>query len=101
LYVIAQLAGGILGAVPLLAWGAIGRSVAFGATTPGVGVPVWLALVGETGVTFLFIAAIFAIAAHERSRRWTPLAIPVVPWCGRKRLFQGQAPTPPGASVQL
>ena len=37
IYVVAQLAGGILGSVPLLAWGAMGRSVAFGATVPGAG----------------------------------------------------------------
>ena len=34
-YVVAQLAGAILGSVPLLAWGAMGRSVSFGATFPG------------------------------------------------------------------
>ena len=36
-YVVAQLAGAILGSLPLLAWGAMGRSVAFGATFPGEG----------------------------------------------------------------
>jgi aquaporin Z len=30
-YIFAQLLGGILGALPLLAWGSMGRSVAFGA----------------------------------------------------------------------
>ena len=34
-YVTAQLSGAILGSVPLLAWGAMGRSAAFGATLPG------------------------------------------------------------------
>src|SRR5262245_34700744 len=31
-YIVAQLLGASLGALPLLAWGSIGRSVAFGAT---------------------------------------------------------------------
>jgi Major intrinsic protein len=38
-YVIAQLAGATLGALPLLAWGVMGRSVAFGATIPGADTP--------------------------------------------------------------
>ena len=37
LYVLAQLAGAVIGSLPLLAWGAMGRSVAFGATLPGAG----------------------------------------------------------------
>jgi aquaporin Z len=36
-YVIAQPIGACLGSLPLLAWGAMGRSVAFGATLPGAG----------------------------------------------------------------
>ena len=51
-YVVAQLAGAILGSVPLLAWGAMGRSVAFGATFPGEGYSVGAALLGEVITTF-------------------------------------------------
>ena len=36
-YVAAQLAGATVGSLPLLGWGAMGRSVAFGATLPGEG----------------------------------------------------------------
>src|SRR4030095_3343976 len=36
-YVCAQLVGAVLGCLPLLAWGSIGRSVDFGATVPGEG----------------------------------------------------------------
>ena len=36
-YVLAQLIGGVVGALPLWAWGHMGRSVAFGATLPGAG----------------------------------------------------------------
>src|SRR5512133_3074386 len=34
-YMLSQLTGAILGALPLIAWGEMGRSVAFGATLPG------------------------------------------------------------------
>jgi aquaporin Z len=39
-YVLSQLAGSILGSLPLLAWGSLGRSLAFGAT-PGSGGHIW------------------------------------------------------------
>ena len=38
-YIVAQLAGAVLGSLPLLAWGAMGRSVAFGATLPELDTP--------------------------------------------------------------
>ena len=77
-YILAQFAGSAAGAWPLLGWGHMGRSVAFGATQPGTDVPIWAATLGETGVTFLLILAIFTMAAHPRTRRFTPLALPVV-----------------------
>lgn len=78
LYVVAQLAGGLAGALPLLAWGAEGRSVGFGATLPGAGVASWEAVLGEAGVTGALILAMFTAAAHPRTRALTPLTIPVV-----------------------
>jgi aquaporin Z len=77
-YILAQFTGSVLGAWPLMGWGHMGQSVAFGATLPGDGIPVWAAALGETGVTFLLILAIFTMAAHPRTRRFTPLALPVV-----------------------
>ena len=76
-YVVAQFAGGVAGALPLLGWGAMGRSVSFGATLPGAGVSPWTALLAEAGVTGLFIVTIFITAAHPRTRRFTPLTVPV------------------------
>lgn len=78
LYMMAQFAGSVVGAVPLLAWGAMGQSVAFGATQPGPGVPAWAAMLGEAAVTFLLILAILTTAAHPRTRRFTPLVMPAV-----------------------
>jgi aquaporin Z len=53
IYVMAQLVGGILSALPLLAWGALDRSVAFGATLPGVGYSTQAVLLGEIVTTFV------------------------------------------------
>jgi len=78
LYILAQFAGGGVGAIPLLAWGYMGQSVAFGATRPGVDVPVWAAMLGEASVTFLLILAILTTAAHPSTRRFTPLVLPAV-----------------------
>jgi aquaporin Z len=78
LYVLAQFAGAIAGALPLLAWGQLGRSVSFGATVPGPGVSVWSALMGEAVVTFLLIMTIFTTAAHPRTRNFTPFTMPVL-----------------------
>ena len=63
---------------PLLLWGPIGRSVAFGATLPGPGVPAWAALLGEAGVTALLVVVLFTLAAHERTRSLTPWSIPIL-----------------------
>jgi aquaporin Z len=78
LYVLAQFAGALAGALPLLAWGRMGRSIAFGATEPGQGILIWTALLGEIGVTFLLILTIFVTAAHPRTRNFTPLTMPVL-----------------------
>jgi aquaporin Z len=77
-YVIAQFAGSIVGAVPLLIWGHMGQSVFFGVTQPGAGVSVWVALLGETVATFLLILTIFTTAAHPWAQRFTPFTIPAV-----------------------
>jgi len=55
-YVVAQLAGATLGALPLLSWGAMGRSVAFGATLPGAGYPLQTVLLGEIVATFAMVS---------------------------------------------
>jgi aquaporin Z len=50
-YVCAQLVGAALGSLPLLAWGAMGRSVDFGATVPGEGYMTMDALLGAVVTT--------------------------------------------------
>lgn len=75
-YVLAQMLGGSLGAVPLLLWGQAGRALGYGSTTVGSGIPVWLALLGEVAATAALVLAIFMTASHERTRAFTPWTIP-------------------------
>ncbi len=77
-YILAQLAGAILGAWPLLFWGRMGASVDFGATVPGPEYGVWLALLGEAVTTFALIAGLFLFLGHPRIKRFTPLLFPVL-----------------------
>jgi aquaporin Z len=77
-YAVAQMTGAVIGSVPLLAWGRIGRSVAFGATVPGPGYGNLAALLGEVATTFLLIVALFFFLQHRRLRNFTPAIFPVL-----------------------
>ena len=74
-YVMAQLMGGALGALPLRLWGAMGASVAYGATAPGPAGP-WVAALGEAGATFCLVAGLLLFLGHARLRGYTPLLFP-------------------------
>jgi aquaporin Z len=76
-YVLAQLLGGLIGALPLRLWGAMGASVAFGATRPGPAGP-WIALLGEAGATFCLIAGLLFFLGRPRLRNYTPALFPVL-----------------------
>ena len=75
-YVVAQLGGGIAGALPLLAWGRMGASIDFGGTFPGNGYTVLQATLGEVVTTVGLIAGLFIFLGHSRLRRYTPLLFP-------------------------
>jgi len=75
-YVAAQLAGGVVGCLPLLAWGSMGRSIQFGATVPGSGYSSSAALLGEAITTFGLISALCVFIALRPLRRFTPAMIP-------------------------
>jgi aquaporin Z len=77
-YVIAQLAGAVLGALPLIVWGAMGRSVSFGATIPGAGYGTWWPLLGEVVTTFALISGLFYFLRRRALRRFTPALFPVL-----------------------
>lgn len=78
LYILAQLMGGAVGALPLLLWGAMGRSVDYGATQPGAGYGVAWALLGETATTFCLVFGLFFFLRHRRLRTFTPALFPVL-----------------------
>ncbi len=75
-YFLAQLAGGTVGALPLLAWGSMGASIQFGATYPGPGFTAAQAVLGETITTFCLIMGIFVFIGHRRLRLYTPGLFP-------------------------
>ena len=75
-YVLAQLTGAVLGCVPLLAWGEMGRSVAFGATLPGKIYPLRAVLWGEIWTTFCLITLLCVFIGFRQLRRFTPAMIP-------------------------
>ena len=75
-YILAQFAGAVVGCLPLLAWGQMGRSVNFGATTPEIGYPLWMPLLGEIITTIGLIVGLFVFLGHKKLRRFTPLLFP-------------------------
>jgi aquaporin Z len=75
-YVISQLVGAALGSLPLLAWGSMGRSVAFGATLPGKGYAIEIVLLGEAVTTFALVAALCVFIGFRHLRPFTPFMIP-------------------------
>jgi aquaporin Z len=75
-YVAAQLSGAVLGALPLLAWGAMGRSVAFGATLPGAGYSTGAVLLGEVLTTFTMVTLLAVFLGFRHMRPFTPALFP-------------------------
>ena len=75
-YTLAQLSGAVLGSLPLLLWGPMGRSVDFGATLPGPGYSLSAALLGEIATTFGLVGALAVFLAFRNLRRFTPFMIP-------------------------
>jgi aquaporin Z len=77
-YVLAQLLGGIAGCFPLLLWGEMGKSIDFGATVPGRGFPIMIALAGEVAVTFAMVSLLVIFLGFRQTRRFTPAIFPVL-----------------------
>ena len=75
-YVVAQFCGAILGCLPLLLWGSMGRSISYGVTTPGKGYSLPVVISGEVATTFCLIAVLCIFLGFHRLRRYTPLMIP-------------------------
>ena len=75
-YIAAQLIGAVVGSLPLLLWGAMGKSVEFGATWPGPGISTSTALLGEAITTFAMVALLAVFLAFRRIRPFTPAIFP-------------------------
>ncbi|MGE5296543.1 MAG: aquaporin, partial [Solirubrobacterales bacterium] len=75
-YVVGQLTGACFGALPLLAWGLMGRSVAFGATLPGQGYAIETVLLGEAVTTFIMVSLLAIFLGFRRIRPFTPAMFP-------------------------
>lgn len=77
-YVVAQLCGAVLGSLPLLLWGSMGRSMAYGVTLPGKGYSIPVVILGEVATTFCLIVYLCVFLAFHRLRNYTPFLIPVL-----------------------
>jgi aquaporin Z len=75
-YWASQLLGAVLGALPLLAWGAMGRSIAYGATVPGPAFGAAWALLGETVTSFALVFSLFFVLRHRLLRPFAPALFP-------------------------
>jgi aquaporin Z len=77
-YVAAQLVGAALGCVPLLAFGPLGQSVAFGATLPGAGTTTGDVLLGEAVTTLALVVVLCVFLGFRGLRGFTPFTMPVL-----------------------
>jgi aquaporin Z len=77
-YVAAQFLGAVLGCLPLLAWGPVGRSIAFGATLPGKGYGVGEVLLGEAVTTFALVVVLCVFLGFRNLRGFTPFTMPIL-----------------------
>jgi aquaporin Z len=77
-YITAQLIGAVIGCLPLLLWGSMGRSVAFGATLPGRGYTVPAVLLGEVITTFTMVSLLAVFLGFRKIRPFTPAIFPLL-----------------------
>jgi aquaporin Z len=75
-YIAAHCIGALVGSLPLLLWGAMGKSVAFGATTPGQGFRLSTAVLGEVITTFMMVALLAVFLGFRTIRPFTPAIFP-------------------------
>jgi aquaporin Z len=75
-YIGAQLIGAVIGSLPLLLWGAMGKSVAFGATLPGPDFTLATVLLGEVVTTFTMVSLLAVFLGFRTIRPFTPAIFP-------------------------
>jgi len=77
-YVIGQLCGAVIGCLPLLLWGSMGRNMNYAVTVPGQGYSTPIVILGEVVTTFCLIAYLCVFLAFRSLRPYTPFFIPVL-----------------------
>lgn len=77
-YMLGQLSGAVIGTLPLLSWGAMGRSVDFGATAPGAGYSITTVLFGEIVTTFTMVSLLIVFLGFRNIRSYTPAIFPIL-----------------------
>lgn len=77
-YILGQLTGAIVGCMPLLIWGAMGRSVDFGVTVPGAGYSTATVLLGEIATTFTMVSLLVVFLGFRNIRSYTPAIFPIL-----------------------
>ncbi|HET9793831.1 MAG TPA: MIP/aquaporin family protein [Thermoanaerobaculia bacterium] len=75
-YVAAQFLGAVLGSLPILLWGKMGKSVSFGATVPDPRYSVARVFAVEIGATFLMISLLAVFLGFRKLRPFTPAIFP-------------------------
>jgi aquaporin Z len=75
-YILAQLTGAIIGCLPLLIWGQMGRSIDFGVTVPGEGFTKYTVLWGEVITTFTMVSLLVIFIGFRQIRQFTPFMFP-------------------------
>jgi aquaporin Z len=76
IYIVAQLIGAAIGCLPLLLWGEMGKSIAYGATMPGQGYSTMTVIFGEVVTTFTMVGLLAMFLAYRKIRRFTPAIFP-------------------------
>jgi aquaporin Z len=75
-YVLAQMTGAVIGCLPLLIWGSMGRSIDFGVTIPGEGYSLTTVLLGEIITTFIMVSLLVIFIGFRSIRQFTPFMFP-------------------------
>lgn len=78
IYVLGQMTGAVLGCLPLLAWGPMGRNLDLGATVPGAGYSTAAALSGEIVTTFSMVSLLIVFLGFRKIRPYTPCLFPIL-----------------------
>jgi aquaporin Z len=77
-YILSQLAGAVVGCLPLLLWGKMGESVLFGGTSPGQSYTVNEAFTGEIITTFIMVLLLIVFIGFRQIRQFTPFMFPIL-----------------------